>query len=225
MKIIEEGLIMEKKRQAIVMLGLPASGKGTQADILSSKINAEIVGVGDLVRQAIKSGDKNNPTIKKIIENYNKGIPQSDEIAKELLEEKLSQSKKSIIFDNYPFSKQQINDFEQMIKTYDFSSPKIIYIKINPQSSIERITKRLVCNKCKRIYLQGNIGDLCQTTGCKGLLEKRPDDTKEVMTERIKFAQPRINLVLEYFKKQGNVYEIDGERSISMVEKEIENIL
>lgn len=214
-----------EKRRAIVMLGLPASGKGTQAEKISNRINATIVGIGDLVREAMKTGDKNSPLIAKIINNYQKGIPQSDDIAAELLENKIFQTSGNIIFDNYPFSKNQIDFFEALLKKFDFSRPEIIYIKINPNSSIERISKRLVCNHCKHIYLSGNIGEDCVNSNCQGKLSRRPDDTPEVMKKRIEFAQPRIDLVINHYKKTDKVHEINGEKSISEVEKSIRKIL
>ena len=75
------------------MLGLPASGKGTQAENVAAKINAEIVGIGDLVREAISDGNFSDENIVEIKSNYNKGIPQCDEIAGKLLEEKTNNSK------------------------------------------------------------------------------------------------------------------------------------
>ena len=53
-------------RQAVVMLGLPASGKGTQAEILAKKIKAKIIGIGDLVRVAMASNNLDVELLAKI---------------------------------------------------------------------------------------------------------------------------------------------------------------
>lgn len=207
------------------MLGLPASGKGTQAENVAKKINAEIVGIGDLVREAMSNGNFSDRIIEEIKSNYNKGIPQSDEIAGKLLEDKINNSKGNLIFDNYPFSLEQIKFFEHLIEKYNFSQPEIIYIKIRPETSVSRIATRLVCEKCKKIYLSGGVGDNCSVGGCGGKLIKRTDDTPEIMEKRVNFAQPRINLVVDYFRNKAKVYEIDGEKSISEVAEEINKVL
>jgi adenylate kinase len=214
-----------KKRRAIVMLGLPASGKGTQAENVAAKINAEIVGIGDLVREAISDGNFSDEIIVEIKSNYNKGIPQSDEIAGKLLEEKINNSKGNLIFDNYPFSLKQIKFFEHLIEKFNFSKPEIIYIKIKPETSVSRIATRLVCDKCKKIYLSGSVGDSCSSGDCHGRLIKRADDTPEIMEKRVNFAQPRIDLVVDYYRDKAKVYEIDGEKSISEVAEEINKVL
>ena len=216
---------MGKKRRAIVMLGLPASGKGTQAENVAAKINAEIVGIGELAREAISNGNFSDGIIEEIKSNYNKGIPQSDEIAGKLLEKKINNSKGNLIFDNYPFSLEQIKFFEHLIEKFNFSKPEIIYIKIKPETSVSRIATRLVCDKCKKIYLSGSVGDSCSSGDCHGRLIKRADDTPEIMEKRVNFAQPRIDLVVDYYRDKAKVYEIDGEKSISEVAEEINKVL
>jgi adenylate kinase len=216
---------LESKRRAIVMLGLPASGKGTQAENIAQKIEAETVGIGDLVRDAMANGDLADKVIKKIKSNYSQGIPQNDDVVGKLLEEKVKNTTRNLIFDNYPFSLKQIYFFERLIREYNFSEPEIIYIKIKPESSIKRITTRLVCDKCKKIYLSGNVGDNCKVKNCGGKLTQRADDTLEIMRKRVNFAQPRINLVVDYYRDKARVHEIDGEKTISEVSNDINRIL
>jgi adenylate kinase len=216
---------LETKRRAIVLLGLPASGKGTQAENIAKRIKAEIVGIGDLVREAMATENFSDEIINEIKSNYNKGIPQSDEIAGKVLEEKIKNTKGNLIFDNYPFSHKQINFFEYLIKQYNFSEPEVIYIKIKPESSVARIATRLVCDKCKKVYLNGKIGDSCLIKKCEGSLIRRSDDTPDIMKKRVDLAQPRIDLVIGYYRNKAKVYEIDGEKSIPEVARAINEIL
>lgn len=210
-------------RKTFVMLGLPASGKGTQAEILSKMVNAEVIGVGNLIRAEIEKGDKNSKRFKQIKENYDLGIPQDDELTEELFVEKLAKTKGNIIFDNYPFSANQFSFFEKLIIKYNLSDPKVIYIKIDADEAIKRISTRYICDKCKSIYFSGKIGDKCKK--CNGRLVKRSDDTAKIMRERINFAKPRIDLVVDKFSKNHNIFEIDGEKSIPEVTSQIEKII
>ncbi|TSC95299.1 MAG: adenylate kinase [Candidatus Berkelbacteria bacterium Athens1014_28] len=211
------------KRKTFVVLGLPASGKGTQAEILAEKVGAEIIGVGNLVRVEIEQGNSQSRRFKKIKENYDKGIPQEDELTEELFDQAVAKSKGNLIFDNYPFSANQFLFFQELLKKYNFELPKIIYIKIDPESAISRIKTRLVCDRCKFVYLSGNVGDNCQK--CSGKLIKRSDDMPKIMQERVNFAQPRIDLVIEKFKSIGQVFEIDGEKPIPDVSAQIDKVI
>ncbi|OIN89408.1 hypothetical protein AUJ40_01945 [Candidatus Berkelbacteria bacterium CG1_02_42_45] len=211
------------KRKVIVILGFPASGKGTQAEILAKRIEAKILGIGELVRAEMKKGDQNSARVKTIKELYDRGEPQKDEVVEELIENAVFKSSGDLIFDNYPFSENQIRFFESVIKKYNFEKPIIIYIDINPASSIKRISKRLVCDSCKKIFMTGNLGDKCDR--CNGHLIQRPDDTAEIMRERVEHAKPRIDLVMKHFQNDGNVYRIDGEKTIPEVAKQIEKII
>jgi len=130
-----------------------------------------------------------------------------------------------LIFDNYPFSADQITNFEELLKKYDFDRPVVIFIKVDPESSIKRIATRRICDKCKKIYFAGNIGDACSADGCDGKLTQRADDTEEVMRERVEHAQPRIDLVINHYKDEGAVHEINGEQTIEEVSEEIKKVI
>lgn len=210
-------------RRAVVMLGLPASGKGTQAEILAKRITAKIIGVGELVRTEMKNAEQNSARTKTIKDLYDRGEPQKDEVVEELIENAVSKTSGDLIFDNYPFSENQIRFFESIIKKYNFAQPIIIYIKIDPESSIKRISKRLVCDHCKKIFMTGKLGDKCDK--CGGHLVLRQDDTPEIMRERVEHARPRIDLVVKHFKGEGNVHKIDGEKSVPEVAKQIGEII
>ena len=206
-------------RRVIVMLGFPASGKGTQAEILAKKISARIIGVGDLVRAEIENS-KNAKRIVQIKENYDRGIPQKDVIIESLVEEAVKKSSGSLIFDNFPYSESQIKFFQQLLVKYNLPVPIVIYIKISKESAVKRISKRKICDTCDEIYLSGNIGDHCKK--CAGRLIQRDDDKPEVVRERIEHARPRIEMVVNHFRKQNwLVYEINGEPFIDKVTKEI----
>ena len=102
--------------KVFTFLGLPASGKGTQADILAKKIDATIIGGGDMVRSEIEGCDLNDPFCKAIKDRYDKGIPQPNEIMTDLVKKNLQNTKDNIIFDNYPFSRGQALAFNKILK-------------------------------------------------------------------------------------------------------------
>jgi len=123
-------------RRVVVILGLPASGKGTQAEILAKRIGAKVIGVGELVRTEMKNADRNSARIKIIKDLYDRGEPQKDEVIEELIENAVLKSSGDLIFDNYPFSQNQIRFFESIIKKYNFEKPIIITLRLIPNHQL-----------------------------------------------------------------------------------------
>lgn len=207
-----------KKRMAICFLGLPASGKGTQAELLAKKVDAKILGIGEMTREEIKSADINDPFYKSIKEKYERGIPQPDEVVADIVKKNISKFDQNIILDNFPFSKNQTDLFIQVCKDLKISNPTLIIIEITKEEALKRILSRKVCSSCGAIYIEdGN--QICEK--CGGALISRSDDNEETLKNRLSEYWPRIEEVKSYFTKYGKVIVIDGEKSISDVELEI----
>lgn len=207
-----------EKRMAICFLGLPASGKGTQADLLAKKIKAKNLGMGEMIREEIKSADMNDPFYKSIKERYEKGTPQPDEIVADIVKKNISKLNQNIILDNFPFSKNQTDLFMQVCKDLNISNPILVVIEITKEESLKRILSRKVCSVCGSIYIDdGN--QICEK--CGGALVSRSDDNEETLKNRLSEYWPRIEEVKNHFKKYGKVIVIDGEKSIKEVELEI----
>lgn len=199
-------------------IGLPASGKGTQASILAEKEGIKVIGMGDLIRSAI-DGDVNDPFIAEIKNRYDKGVPQPDGVAIDLVKKYLNSLDNGIIFDNFPFTTGQANFLEEFIKDNNEWSHKVIYINLDPETAIKRVTSRKICSECGTIY--GATDEMiCEK--CGGSLIVRADDNEETARTRIEHYLPKIREVIEFYAERGiPVIEVDGEKSIDDVTKEI----
>lgn len=207
------------KKQIYCFIGLPASGKGTQAMSFAEERGFAHISIGDLVRDELKNeeGDKEvRETVKSL---YNAGKPVTDEIVFLLLEKKLSELDGGVVFDNFPFNKAQSDFLLKYATLHDWEEPKVIYIKIDPESAVKRISSRRICPNCKSIYFEG---DICKKCGTK--LITRTDDNEETVRKRIQNYMPNIEEVVSIFKQKDLVFEIDGEPSIEEVKKQVEKI-
>lgn len=202
-------------------LGLPASGKGTQAEILSKKIDAIVVGSGDLVRDEIKNCDMSDPFCESIKDRYDKGIPQPNEIMVDLIKKRISNTNKNIILDNYPFNSGQVNDYKKMLSEIKIDKSELVVIEISPKEAIKRVTLRKVCSRCKKIFISNKLDEICDV--CGGSLISRVDDNVDVLKTRINKYAPSINEVIHSFPEIGKVHIINGQQSIPDVESEIDN--
>lgn len=205
-------------------IGLPASGKGTQAKIYAEKHDFDLIGMGDLIRAEIEENkDENDPFLNEIKKRYDDGIPQPDEVVFDLFQKKMATLKKDgAVFDNFPFTVKQAELLHDFVKNSDWELPMLIYIKLNPETTIERIAHRKICPECNRIYDKKDI-TVCEDCGIA--LVSRADDNEETVRTRLEQYTPKINELISYYKNIGRVVEIDGEPSISEVASNIEKAL
>lgn len=208
----------EENIKIISFLGLPASGKGTQAQILADKIGAKVLGIGDLIRDEIETADVSDPFYADMKEKYDSGIPQNDEVVIDIVKKNLAKFGNKIIFDNFPFSQKQADLFFKLCQDIHARIPFLILVKIDRETALRRILSRKVCTSCETVYIDdGN--QICEK--CGGALVSRSDDNEETLTKRINEYSPRMEEVLKAFKKSGKVLEIDGEKTIQEVAENI----
>jgi adenylate kinase len=215
---------MATKKVIYVFLGLPASGKGTQANILAERENLKTVSSGDLIRGII-SANPNDPFVVDIKKRYDAGIPQPDEVVIDLFEKFLSESKDSVILDNFPFSLGQAEFLTNFLKQHqdDWSGLTIVYIDLDPEMAIKRAISRKICTVCGTIF--GATDEMiCEK--CGGALIVRSDDNEETMRVRISHYLPRLNQLVGYYRNStAKLIEIDGSKTVAEVTAKIEEKL
>lgn len=214
---------MEKDKKIIYsFLGLPASGKGTQAELLATKKGIkEVVGIGALARALMKD-ESADPFILEIKKQYESGKPLSDEVSIDLMRQYLENSTSNIILDNFPFTLAQADFVEKFIDEHeDWSGPIVVYIKVSEEAAIKRATSRKVCPDCGAIY---GVTDEMICEKCGGSLIVRSDDNVETVRKRLETYMPNINLMLRHYEeKRIPVIEINGEKTVPEVEAEIDS--
>lgn len=206
-------------KQIYSFIGLPASGKGTQAEIFAKKLNLTPISIGNLVREAIASDS--HPDKEEINKYYTEGKPVPDEIVFRLLEAKIKTINGGILFDNFPFTDKQADWIEKYVADNNLAPLKVIYINISSESAFKRIAIRTYCPKCGLTFKDGETS--CPK--CGGKLEQRADDNPETLRKRIAQYEPGIKTILGIYQPKEQVIEINGELSIKEVEEEIDKKL
>ena len=181
---------------AILMLGAPFSGKGTQADLLSEKLSVPILQSGDLFRKEVASGSELGT---KMAEFMNAGLLIPDEYTIDLITKTLSSSdyETGAIMDGYPRNLEHLAIFENILKTIDMELDYIIYLEADYDLLLSRVDNRLVCQNCGRSTTTDNL-TCCENTS----LIKRSDDTVDKFAKRYQVYQENtIPLVNELKQK------------------------
>lgn len=190
----------------IVLLGAPASGKGTQAKKIAQKFNLLHISTGELLRQAIK---QNNPLSKEIEGYVQTGRLVPDNLIVEMLSNFLANNntKNGVLFDGFPRTLNQAEQLDKLAKI-DYC----LEIDISLDSVLDRVENRWLCGLCGKNYIMKNHNS--QLCTCGGKLIKRADDTKEVATNRYNDYLQVKNNIVEFYKKSNTYYRVDGELSI-----------
>jgi adenylate kinase len=195
----------------LIFIGVQASGKGTQAKIVSKKLGLSHISTGDLLRNV--TGD-----LKKEVEAVMaSGALVSDELIVKILEERLGQPdcQNGFILDGFPRNLKQAEMLEAITKI-----DKIIEIEISDEEAVNRISGRRNCSKCGRIY-NANTSPKPKEEGvcdnCGENLFQREDDSEEAAIKRIHIYHSETEPIL---KKYPSV-KINGEQPIEKVSEDI----
>lgn len=210
-----------RKKFNFIILGPQGSGKGTQARLLSEKLNAPIISMGEISR---KSRERNNEIGKTARYYYDKGMLFPTELIGKLLEKELEKMNlsKTIIFEGVPRNLKQVEVFNEILKKLKIPQPIMIYLNISKETGFKRINGRKVCSKCSTPILPADSNyssGICAK--CSGKLIVRPDDQSDAIKKRLDSYYKETEPVIELYRKSGNLLEINGEPSVDEVDKEV----
>jgi adenylate kinase len=207
----------------VIILGQAGSGKGTQAEILAKKYNLDHFDTGKLLRQIAKMGGVLGQEIHEIINIKKELVPSR--ILQEILHLRLTdlQREQGIVFDGVPRNLEQAEYFSVALQEFGRKIDKVFFINVSEKESIARISSRRICKNCKRVLIMGK--DLASETdrcpACGGEIMHRIDDTVSGIKKRLHVFSEETMPVINFYKEQGLLIEIDGGQDIEKVAEEI----
>ncbi len=207
----------------IVLLGSPASGKGTQSVLLCQKFNLYHLSTGDVSRKLAETDER----IKEII-NSGKLVP-AEEMTMHVINFLTSQKPdlKNILFEGFPRFISQYEALSNFLKSKGDDIDAIISLDVSQREAIKRISSRRVCDNCKENFnlftKQPKIEEKCDL--CNGKLIQRDDDTKESVKVRFEYYRHNTKELIDYLDKDGKLIRVDGERPINEIQKDLVEIV
>jgi adenylate kinase len=210
----------------IIILGAPGAGKGTQADILSRQMGLPRIASGDLFRQAVEEKTELGLLAKSYMDRGELG---PDEIVIKMILEriKLPDCASGCLFDGFPRTLGQAEALDRFLAEQGKGIDKAVYIKVAEEELMKRLSGRWVCRNCQTPYHMVTSPPkkpgICDK--CGGELYQRPDDKEETVRERLKVFFSQTVPILDYYRKQSKLIEVNGNRTIQEVANETRYLL
>jgi adenylate kinase len=198
----------------LIFLGPPGAGKGTQAKRLEREFGFEHISTGDLLRREIMN---NTPLGQEVESVMRRGELVGDDIIMEIIKEELTSDiiKKGFVFDGFPRTVEQAKKFSILVKQLNFNIDAVLYVEIDENTAIDRISNRRMCSKCGTIYhLKYNppkIDGICDK--CGGSLYQRDDDKESTVRNRFEVYMNRTFPLVEYYSDCELLVNIDGTKT------------
>jgi adenylate kinase len=195
----------------ILLIGPPASGKGTIGELLSSKLKVPVISGGDLLRAIPNT----HPRYKELHAKMDVGDLAPSDLIADLLRERVSHPDcaQGYILDGWARKLDNLGYFDP---GFDL----VLFLNISEDTVVRRVSGRRMCEADGEIY---NIYTMTpdQLLKCDSDFTQREDDKEEVVRERLKVYKEETTPVINYFKKQGILVEIDAEPSPEDIFKNI----
>lgn len=210
----------------VIFLGPPGVGKGTQADFIAQTYDIPKLSTGDLLREAVA----NETALGKEAKGYmNRGELVPDDVVVGLVKEKLSSPEcgKGFLLDGFPRTVSQADQLSSFLTSTGQILDHVVYFSLSKDEIIRRISGRRSCPSCKAVYhlesvppKQPGICDACGQS-----LIQRNDDKPETVESRLSVYQEQTAPLVEYYKTQNILKELDGAGSVASVQERLVALL
>ncbi len=211
-----------KLDRAVIFLGPPGSGKGTQAKELAKEYGIPHLSTGDMLREHVGKGTTLGLKAKPIM---GRGELVPDSLVLKMVAERIERPDCShgFVFDGFPRTVTQAKYLGELLKQHGLKQPHVLHMVIGTSVLMRRLTGRRTCKAGGEIY---NIYDrppkvegICDNDG--GELLQRPDDREDVIRERLHAYEKQTAPLVQYYRRLGLLHDIDADKSFDEVKQEM----
>ena len=191
----------------LILLGAPGAGKGTQAAVISERLNIPQISTGNIIREALRSGTEMGLKAKSFMD-AGKLVP--DEVVIGIIKDRLQADdcKNGFILDGFPRTIPQAEALDEM----GVNIEHVINIEIEDEKIVNRMSGRRVCEGCGKPYhlknLPPKVEGVCDD--CQGTLVQRKDDHPDTVLARLDVYHKETEPLVAYYEKQGKLVNVAG---------------
>ena len=211
----------------LILMGLPGAGKGTQAEKIIAEYQIPQISTGDMFRAAIANQTALGLKAK---EYMDRGDLVPDEVTNGIVKERLAQddTKNGFLLYGFPRTLDQAKALDEMLADLGKKIDAVIDINVPEEVLVERLTGRYMCRSCgasfHKVFKPTKVEGTCDRCGSHEFYQRdddKPETVKNRLAVNIKNSEP----ILAYYKEQGLLKSIDGNRDIDAVFKDVQAII
>jgi len=201
----------------IVLLGAPGAGKGTQCKRIVGRYGLLHLSSGDILRQQRAADTELGRKAQSYMDS---GVLVPDDVIVEMMAGAISKAPESgFVLDGFPRTVNQAAELDKSLASAGQRIDAVLNLKIDDRIIVGRMTGRRSCLKCGAVYhienLKPKVEGICDNDGTE--LIQRPDDRVEVVMSRLKTYHLQTEAVVDYYKNNNTVYDIDANKSADEV--------
>ena len=217
---------MEQLDRAVIFLGPPGAGKGTQAKELARYYRVPHLSTGDMLRENIARGTPLGIQAEPIMK---RGELVPDSLVLKMVAHRIEQADctHGFVFDGFPRTVAQAQYLMILLRQNGYKPALVVHFVIDPALLLRRITGRRMCKvggEIYNIYERPPKSDLkCDHDG--GELEQRPDDREEIVGPRLQAYERQTEPLVAYYRRLGRLHQVDASQSVEEVKRQVLEIV
>ena len=212
--------------RAVILLGPPGAGKGTQAQRIAQRYQLPHLSTGDMFRENIQRETILGRQAKPLLEH---GELVPDEIVLGMVEHRIDQPDcaNGFVFDGFPRTLRQADDLERICRQHHLGCTIVLHMIVDQHVLMRRLTGRRICKAGGHIY---NVYErppkregICDLDGSE--LIHRPDDSEGVIGERLSAYNRQTQPLVEYYTVRKLLSPVDAMTDADTVTESIARVL
>jgi adenylate kinase len=183
----------------LLLLGPPGAGKGTQAERLVKALGIPQISTGDMLRAAVRAGSEVGRQAHAYME---RGDLVPDPVVIGVAEERLRQpdAQKGFILDGFPRTPVQAEALDRMLDRLGVRLERCVALRVDEDTLVQRLLRRAA-------------------------IEGRNDDNEAIIRNRMRVYRESTQPLVDYYRRRGVLFEVDGEGGIDAVAARIGEVL
>jgi adenylate kinase len=210
----------------LVLLGPPGVGKGTQAERISRRFGLAHISTGDILRDEVR---RRTVLGKKARTHLEHGTLVPDDLTLGVVEKAIRRRGRAhhgCLYDGFPRNIAQAQGLDAILEDLRAPLDRVLYLKAPSRVLIRRLTKRLVCKRCRKVHASvADAGSPRVCGACGGELQTRTDDAPETVRNRLRVYREETAPLIRFYARRGCFSVINAAGGIEEVWKTIRDIL
>jgi adenylate kinase len=206
----------------IILIGAPGAGKGTQAEKLAPLFGIRHISSGDLFHKAFEEQTELGLKARMYVD-LGELVPDEMTIPLALRHIEEPESMHGVVMDGFPRTLSQALALDAELQQLNRQIDLVIYLKVSREELLRRLAGRVFCKANAHVYhVQLNlpkVPDICDLDGSP--LYQRSDDTGEAVRRRLVHFFYESSEVIDHYKMQSKLREVDGDQCIEKVHEMI----